>query len=186
MKIVELETARLLLRQWIEQDLPNFATLNSDPEVMEYFPALLSREESNAITEKCKSLIAEKGWGVWAVELKSSGEFIGFVGLHTPKPNLAFSPCVEISWRLHKKFWGSGYATEAAQEALSYAFNALNLNEVVSFTATTNSRSRSVMERLGFSNTHENFEHPDIQKGHSLSKHILYKITKKQWQESGL
>lgn len=85
--IAELETNRLLLRQWVGQDLPAFAALNSEPEVMEYFPALLSREESNAMAEKCKSLISEKGWGFWATELKISGRFIGFVGLHTPKPN---------------------------------------------------------------------------------------------------
>jgi len=186
MMIAELETDRLLLRQWVEQDSPIFAVLNSDPEVMEYFPALLSREESNAMAEKCKSLISERGWGLWAVELKSSGKFIGFVGLHTPKPNLSFSPCVEIGWRLLKEFWGKGYATEAAQEALVYAFNTLKLNEVVSFTTISNSRSRSVMGRLGFSNTHQNFEHPDIEKGHSLSAHVLYKITKQEWRENGL
>jgi RimJ/RimL family protein N-acetyltransferase len=181
--VAELETDRLFLRQWVKQDLPIFAALNSDPEVMEYFPTLLSREESNAMSEKCKSLIAERGWGFWAVEIKLSGKFIGFVGLHTPNPNLPFSPCVEVGWRLLKEFWGKGYAIEAAQESLTYAFNTLKLSEVVSFTTISNSRSRSVMERLGFSNAHQNFEHPDIQKGHSLSEHVLYKITKKEWQE---
>jgi ribosomal-protein-alanine N-acetyltransferase len=185
-KIAELETNRLLLRQWVENDLPIFAALNSDHEVMEYFPALLSIEESNEIAEKCKSLISERGWGFWAVELKSSGEFIGFVGLHIPKPNLPYSPCVEIGWRLIKKSWGNGYATEAGQEALDYAFNTLNLSEVVSFTTISNIRSRSVMKRLGFSNTHQNFEHPDIQKGHPLSEHVLYKISKQEWQKHGL
>ncbi len=153
---------------------------------MEYFPALLSIEESNAIAEKCKSLISERGWGFWAVQLKSTDEFIGFVGLHIPKSNLPFSPCVEIGWRLLRKFWGKGYATEAAAEALAYAFNTLKLSEVVSFTSVANFRSRSVMERLGLSNTHQNFEHPDIQKGHSLSEHVLYKITKQEWRENGL
>ena len=172
-----------MLRQWIEEDLPIFAALNSDPEIMKYFPALLSREESDAMATKCKSLIEERGWGVWAVELKSSNEFIGFVGLHTPKPNIPFSPCVEIAWRLHKKFWGNGYATEAAQQALSHAFNSLNLKEVVSFTTISNLRSRAVMERLGLTNTYRNFEHPDVPKGHPLSEHVLYKITKSEWQE---
>lgn len=93
---------------------------------------------------------------------------------------------MEIGWRLIKKSWGNGYATEAAQEALDYAFNTLNLSEVVSFTTISNIRSRSVMERLGFSNTRQNFEHPDIQKGHPLSEHVLYKITKQEWQKHGL
>ena len=182
MNISELKTERLLLRQWVGQDLPVFAELNSDPEAMEFFPALLSREESSAVAEKCQSLISERGWGFWAVELKSSGEFIGFVGLHIPKSNLPFSPCVEIGWRLLKKYWGKGYATEAAQASLVYAFNTLNLNEVVSFTTVSNRRSRSVMQRLGLSNTHQNFEHPDLDKGHPLSEHVLYKITKQAWQ----
>jgi ribosomal-protein-alanine N-acetyltransferase len=184
MQIAELKTDRLLLRQWVEQDLPVFALLNSDPEVMAYFPALLSREESDEVARKCKSLISERGWGFWAVELKSSGDFIGFVGLHIPKLNLPFSPCVEIGWRLRKTCWGNGYATEAAAEALNYAFDILKLDEVVSFTVISNFRSRSVMERLGFSNTHQNFEHPDIQKGHPLSEHALYKITRDEWQRA--
>ncbi len=184
--IAELETDRLLLRKWIEQDLAILAVLNSDPEVMKYLPALLSREESKAMAEKCKSLISERGWGFWAVEQKSSGKFIGFVGLHTSKSNLPFSPCVEIGWRLLKDCWGKGYATEAAQEALVFAFNTLKLKEVVSFTAISNSRSRSVMDRLGFSNTHQNFEHPGLKKSHLLSAHVLYKITKQEWRENGL
>mgnify|MGYP000042639662 CR=1 FL=1 len=183
MNISELKTERLLLRQWVDQDLSAFAELNSDPETMKFFPAVLSLEESNAMAEKCKSLISERGWGFWAVELKSSGEFIGLVGLHIPKPNFPFSPCVEIGWRLLKEHWGKGYAIEAAQESLVYAFNTLNLNEVVSFTTVSNRRSRSVMQRLGFSNTHQNFEHPDIEKDHLLSEHVLYKITKQEWQE---
>ena len=182
MNISELQTDRLLLRQWVDQDLSGFAELNSDQETMEFFPALLSREESNAVAEKCQSLISERGWGFWAVELKSSGEFMGLVGLHIPKPNLPFSPCVEIGWRLLKKYWGKGYATEAAQESLVYAFNTLNLNEVVSFTTVSNLRSRYVMQRLGFSNTHQNFEHPGINKDHPLSEHVLYKITRQEWQ----
>ena len=183
MNISELKTERLLLREWSDRDLSGFAELNSDPETMAFFPGQLSREESDAVAEKCQSLISKRGWGFWAVELKSSGEFMGFVGLHTPKPNLPFSPCVEIGWRLLKKYWGKGYATEAAQASLGYAFNTLNLNEVVSFTTVSNVRSRSVMQRLGFSNTHQNFEHPDIDKGHLLSEHVLYKITKQEWQK---
>jgi ribosomal-protein-alanine N-acetyltransferase len=186
MKIAELETERLLLRQWREQDLPVFAELNSDLEVMEYFPKPLNREESDAIAQKCESLISERGWGFWATEIKDSGEFIGFVGLHKPKATLPFSPCVEIGWRLLKKYWGNGYASEAAREALKYSFEILCLNEVVSFTTVSNFRSQAVMERLGLHNTHQNFEHPDLPKGHALSKHVLYKITKSEWQENDL
>jgi len=186
MKIAELETERLLLRQWKEQDFPVFAKLNSDLEVMEYFPKPLNREESDAIAQMCESFILERGWGFWATEIKESGKFIGFVGLHTPKATLPISPCVEIGWRLLKNYWGKGYASEAAREALKYSFEILRLNEVVSFTTVSNVRSQAVMERLGLRNTHQNFEHPDLPKGHVLSEHVLYKITKSEWQENGL
>ena len=183
MKITQLETDRLLLRQWKDQDFPIFAQLNSDPEVMAYFPKRLNREESDAMAYRYKALISERGWGFWALELKHSNEFIGFVGLHECKPVLPFFPCVEIGWRLIRRCWRNGYATEAAGESLRYAFEALGLGEVVSFTTVSNVRSRSVMERLGLKNTYQNFEHPNIPKGHALSEHVLYKITKANWQE---
>ena len=186
MKITELETDRLLLRQWKEQDFLVFAELNSSPEVMEYFPGLLSKEQSDAMALKCQSLISRRGWGFWATEIKRSGEFIGFVGLHKPSAALPFSPCVEIGWRVHKRYWGNGYATEAAAAGLRHSFEVLSLKEVVSFTTVANARSRSVMERLGLENVQQNFKHPDLHKGHALSEHVLYKMTRTQWQESGL
>ena len=186
MKITELETDRLLLRQWKKQDFLIFAELNSSPEVMEYFPGLLSKEQSDAMALKCQSLISRRGWGFWATEIKHSGEFIGFVGLHKPSAALPFSPCVEIGWRVHKRYWGNGYATEAAAAGLRHSFEVLSLKEVVSFTTVSNARSRSVMERLGLENVQQNFKHPDLHRGHVLSEHVLYKMTRTQWKESGL
>lgn len=183
MNLIELETQRVLLRQWKEQDFSAFATLNSDPTVMEFFPNLLSREQSDVMAQKCQSLIANRGWGLWACELKTSGEFIGFVGLHQPESNLPCSPCTEIGWRLHKHCWGKGYATEAARAALRFGFEGIFLNEIVSFTTVTNVRSRSVMERLGMVNTHNNFKHPKIPKNHPLSEHVLYKMPKSDWHK---
>ena len=174
--IHELETKRIKLRQWQEQDLPVFATLNADPQVMEYFPEPLSQEQSNKLARRCESLITQNGWGFWAVELKQSKEFIGFLGLHKPQSNLPFSPCVEIGWRLLKDHWGNGYATEASGVALRFAFNELALDEVVSYTTVSNTRSRAVMERLGFYDTKQNFAHPDLPKEHHLAEHVLYKI----------
>lgn len=158
----ELETPRLKLRQWQTADLEPFAELNADPRVMEFFPALLNRTESDAMAERIRSLIAQRGFGFWAVELKESGSFIGFVGLHIPAAELPFSPCVEIGWRLGFPYWGQGYATEAAREALRFAFAELNLPEIVSFTAVGNLRSRAVMERLAMRPQSETFPHPDI------------------------
>ena len=177
----ELETERLLLRQWKEGDLVAFRELNSDLLVMAYFPSVLNQQQSDAVADQCKGFISSRGWSFWAVELKDVREFIGFVGLHEPDSVFPFSPCVEIGWRLHKKFWGKGYATEAAKESLAYAFNELDLSEVVSFTTVSNFRSRAVMQKLGLKNSRQNFEHPDLPKDHPLSEHVLYKITKAEW-----
>ncbi len=186
MTITELETQRLKLRQWKPSDLPDFAKLNADPAVMEYFPSTLSETDSNAIAEKCRSLIIERGWSFWAVEEKSSNQFIGFVGLHTPKDSLPCAPCVEIGWRLSKRFWNRGYASEAAQSALAFAFEALRLEEVVSFTTVSNQRSKNVMKRIGMTNSHKNFHHPDLPDTHPLAEHVLYTITREQWQANRL
>jgi len=178
---LELETPRLTLRQWTEEDFSVFAELNADPLVMKYFPATLNESESNIMAARIQSLIAQRGWGFWAVEEKCSGRFIGFVGLHIPLPELPFSPCVETGWRLAREYWGKGYATEAAKMALNVAFGQLGMAEVYSFTAVANLRSRAVMERLGLVNTGENFGHPKIPIGHPLREHVLYRITGKQW-----
>lgn len=182
MNIVELETDRIKLRQWTRQDLPAFAELNADPAVMKYFPSVLTEELSNSLAEKCQSLIAERGWGFWAAELKSSGEFMGFIGLHTPKASLPFAPCVEVGWRLARRYWGCGYASEAARRALSFAFETLDLPEVVAFTAVRNARSRAVMERIGMVNALQNFDHPDVPISSSLCTHVLYKLRRDAWR----
>ena len=184
MDITELETDRLILRQWRKTDYPLFAELNADKEVMKYFPNPLSRQESDKFAEICASLISIRGWGLWAVEFKSTGTFIGFVGLHIPKDTLPFSPSVEIGWRLAKQYWGNGYATEAAARVLTFAFDTLNLNEVISFTSVDNYPSRSVMERIGLINTNQNFQHVDIPLEHKLAEHVLYKISKSEWGDN--
>jgi len=182
--MTELETERLRLRQWIAQDFPIFAHLNADPEVMAYFPAQLTQVQSDDLAKRCQAGISQRGWGLWAVELKTTQQFLGFVGLQTPNIPLVFSPCVEIGWRLAKPFWGFGYATEAASKALEFGFNDLHLTEIVSYTAVSNLRSRSVMERLGFANVHQNFEHPSIPKGHPLSEHVLCRLSQEQWYQN--
>lgn len=178
-----MKTERLKLRQWRDDDLPAFAALNADPEVMRYFPALLDTEQSDHMAQLCRDLIATRGWGLWAVEERASKRFIGFVGLHIPAHELPFSPCVEIGWRLAREFWGRGYATEAARCALSYAFEKLALDEVVAFTSVANLASRAVMERLGFTNTHSNFAHPALALDDPLSEHVLYTLSESTWRE---
>ncbi len=179
-----LQTDRLILRPWKEEDFIPFAQLCADTDVMEYFPHLLTFAESKSMGVRINSLIQERGWGFWAVEIPEQSTFIGFVGLHIPKDNLPFSPCVEIGWRLAKEYWGQGYATEAAKESLKYAFTKLNINEVVSFTSLVNRRSQAVMEKIGMFNTGNNFMHPDIELGHKLCEHVLFKITKQDWYKA--
>jgi RimJ/RimL family protein N-acetyltransferase len=177
-ELIEFDTERLRVRQWIEADREPFARLSSDPRVMEFLPNLLDRAASNAMVDRLQTLIAERGWGLWAVELKAEKQFIGFVGLHIPKVDLPFSPCVEIGWRLAFEYWGQGYATEAARAVLKVGFDRLLLTEIVSFTATINHRSRAVMERLGMERETETFEHPSLPLGHPLREHYLYRLSR--------
>lgn len=183
MKIFELKTQRLLLRQWKETDLHYFSDINSDPDVMEYYPSVLSKKESDAFADKIIALIEKNGWGFWAIENLFDNKFIGFVGLHKPDYELPVSPCIEIGWRLAKSSWGNGYATEAGHAAVKLAFEVLKLNEIYSFTSISNERSQAVMRRLQFSNTNNNFSHPMLPAESTLSQHVLYRLTKEQWDK---
>ncbi|RLP52343.1 MAG: N-acetyltransferase [Ketobacter sp.] len=171
-----METERLFLRNWIDDDLDKFANLNADPEVMEFFPNILTRQESDRLAQKIRQNIELNGWGPWAVELKSTGEFIGVVGLQESDKSLPFSPCVEVAWRLAKPYWGKGYASEAAKACLVYAKTVLKIREVVSFTAVKNVRSQAVMAKIGMHTEGYEFDHPDVPYSSQLCRHILYKI----------
>ena len=149
--------------------------MNADADVMRYYPAPWSREQSDAFAQRVLRLIDELGWGFWAVEERVSGRFIGFVGLHVPSDKLPFSPCVEVGWRLAKSYWGLGYATEAAQSAIAFGFQQLHLAELVAFTAITNLKSRAVMERLGMQFDFE-FDHPQVPVESVLRRHVLYRL----------
>jgi RimJ/RimL family protein N-acetyltransferase len=184
--IIEPGTARLKLRQWKQVDREPFARLNADPGVMEFYPRVLDRRQSDAMADRIESLIAEHGWGFWAVETRDGGEFIGMVGLHSPSKDLPCSPCVEIGWRLARPYWGKGYATEAATAALDTGFTTLGLERIVAFTSVQNRRSRAVMERLGMENTGNDFLHPHIRALSGLQLHCLYRITRDRWQRGNL
>jgi RimJ/RimL family protein N-acetyltransferase len=178
---IEFETPRLRLRQWQPADREPFAALNADPLVMAHFPASLTREESNALADHCERLIAQRGWGAWATEIKATREFIGIVGLHIPQEDLPLSPCVEILWRLAQKHWGRGFATEAARGVLRVGFEVLQLPEIVSFTVPANIRSRAVMERLDMQMDAATFEHPSLPRGHALRTHVSYRLSRELW-----
>jgi len=182
-RAIEFETPRLSLRQWRESDREPFAAMNADPAVMEFFPRPQSRAESDSSIDMWQAQFAERGWSNWAVEVRLTGEFIGFVGLSVPRRVLPFSPCVEIGWRLARASWRQGFATEAARAVLRVGFEQIGLGEVVSFTSVLNLRSRAVMERIGMCNTLRDFEHPGVSEGHPLRLHCLYRITREYWKE---
>lgn len=173
----ELHTGRLILRQWRAEDREPFARMNQDPVVMEHFPAMLSRAETDAMVDRIEAHFAEHGFGLWAAEIRDSGTFIGYIGLAVPRFEAAFTPCVEIGWRLAREHWGRGLATEGARAAVRCAFDDLGLREIVSFTVPANVRSRRVMEKIGM--THDpadDFEHPLLAEGHPMRRHVLYRL----------
>jgi RimJ/RimL family protein N-acetyltransferase len=175
---IELDTPRLRLRRWRDADLAPFAALNADPAVMEFFPSALSRGESDALAARIRASMAERGWGLWAVEVPGVSPFIGFVGLDVPGPHVPVSPCVEIGWRIATEHWGKGFASEAARAALAVGFERLALAEIVSFTAAANRRSRAVMERIGMRFAGETFEHPNVPVGSPLRSHVVYRLAR--------
>jgi RimJ/RimL family protein N-acetyltransferase len=144
---------------------------------MEYFPASLSRGESQRLADQLQSQIDQHGWGLWAVEIPGVAPFAGFIGLAIPRFHAPFMPCTEIGWRLEPGCWGHGYATEGARAVLAFGFHRLSLDEIVSFTTQTNHRSQRVMTRIGM--THDpadDFDHPSLPVGHALRRHVLYRI----------
>lgn len=183
----ELHTARLRLRDWTEADLAPFAQLNADPDVMRFMPATLTREVSDAMVARIRAHAGEHGFGLWAVEERERPGLIGFVGLMAPAfrvPSLpADATVVEVGWRLAKRAWGRGFATEAAEAALAYGFVDVGLPEIVSFTVQANERSWRVMHKLGMTHDpRDDFDHPRLAAGHPLQRHVLYRLARDDWR----
>ena len=174
----ELRTERLLLRRWLDSDRAPFARLNADPEVMRYLQGPRSRERSDASIALFERSFEDQGWGLWAVEVVEAGSFIGFVGLARSDFDATFTPAVEVGWRLARHAWGQGYATEASTAALRFGLGAAGIQDVMSWTASINRRSRLVMERLGLHHDADaDFEHPRVPVGDPLRPHVLYRLT---------
>ena len=170
---IHIETPRLLLREWEEADVAPFARMNADPRVMEYFPALLSLDETRRLYDRIRREFAECGFGLFAVQRVAEGDFIGFVGLHRIGFDADFTPGVEVGWRLSPAVWGRGYAPEAAAACLVHAREALGLERVYAFTALPNVRSQRVMRKIGMERVGE-FDHPSLPPAHPLARHVLY------------
>ncbi|HUI29421.1 MAG TPA: GNAT family N-acetyltransferase [Candidatus Acidoferrales bacterium] len=176
-----IETERLCIRRWTDADRIEFRKMNSDPQVMEYFPNSLKSEESDQFLERIVKNMDENGYGLWAVETKKDRGFIGFTGFNLTTFRSDFTPCVEIGWRLRKEAWGKGYATEGARACLRYGFDEFQFTEVYSFTSLLNWRSIKVMERIGMERVRE-FDHPNIKEGHRLRRHVLFRLFRSDYR----
>jgi ribosomal-protein-alanine N-acetyltransferase len=174
---MELRTERLLLRRWRDGDREPFAVLNADAEVMRHFPAVLDRGLSDRMVEVIEAGFDLNGYGLWALEVRDTGEFIGFTGLQWIPFEAHFTPALEVGWRLARPAWGHGYATEAAREAVRFAFAEAGIAELVSMTVPANVRSQAVMRRLGMvRDPADDFDHPRLPAGHPMRPHVLYRL----------
>jgi len=172
--VAEITTDRLILRGWREADLAPWAAMNADPEVRRYVGPLLTLEQAGAWALNYQDDLDRYGFGFWAVEIRTSGEFIGFTGLNTVDDQMPFSG-VELGWRLARPAWGHGYATEAGLAALRYGFGTMGLPEVLAVTMARNVRSQAVMRRIGMTtDPAEDFDDPDVGEG-PLRRHLVYR-----------
>ena len=183
--MTDLHTDRLILRHWRPEDLAPFAALNDDPAVMEHFPNHLTPDQSDAMVGRITTFLDEHGWGLWAVEVAQTGEFIGFTGLSVPRFEEHFTPCVEVGWRLARSSWGQGYATEAARASVAHGFGPVGLEEIVAMVVPDNARSQGVMRKLGMTRDEDaDFDHPLIPEGSPVRRHRLYRLGRADWATS--
>ena len=168
-----LRTERLLMRRWRESDREPFAVLNGDAEILKYFPSTLGRAASDALIDRIEACFEELGYGLWALEVTGSGQFIGFTGLNPMPDGVPGAGGIEVGWRLVRQAWHHGYATEAARAALTVAFDGAGLNEIWSMTAALNEPSQAVMRRLGLTEV-ARFDHPRVPQGSPLRPHVTY------------
>lgn len=174
--MTELRTERLLLRSWRDDDLQPWAALNADPEVREFFPEVLTAEQSRGSADAFQADLDARGWGWWALEVRDTGKFIGMAGLDPVEDDMAFTG-VEAGWRLARSAWGRGYATEAARAVLRYGFESLALPEILAITTATNLRSQAVMRRLGMTyDATLDFDDPEAPDG-PLRRNVVYRVT---------
>jgi RimJ/RimL family protein N-acetyltransferase len=170
------------MRRWLESDREPFAALNGDSETMRFFPETMDRAASDALVDRIESRFEEHGYGLWALEIAETGEFIGFTGLSPMPDDTPGAGGLEVGWRLAKQAWHHGYATEAANAALTVAFDGLGLDEIWSITSVLNEPSMAVMRRLGMSEA-ARFDHPRVPEGHTIRPHVAYRLTSAEFAD---
>jgi len=178
-----IETERLYLRTWQASDAKPYFDINQDQKVIEFLLGSMTMEAVNQFMNAKNQQQVERGFTLWATELKATRELIGYVGLNYTDWEAHFTPAVEVGWRLGSRYWGNGYATEGAKAALEFGFNTIGLNEIVSFTVPMNNRSLRVMEKIGLRyDPKDDFRHPKLALDHPLSQHVLYRLKKENYQ----
>lgn len=180
-----IETERLILRKFTSADADAFAAMNADPQVMRYFPGVMSRADSDGFLARLMEMSEQSDVSLYALEMRDTGKMIGFTGLSRPTYETPFTPCVEIGWRLIPSAWGKGLACEAARASLVFGFVDLGLAEIVSFTTVANQPSRKLMERLNMTrDPADDFDHPKLANDHPLVRHVLYRLSLEEWLAS--
>jgi len=172
------KSERLGFRNWINEDLNEFAKLNSEEEVMEYFPKILTKNEVGDLIEKLKNHFSKNGFTYYATEVLETKEFIGMIGLAFQEYKTKYTPAIDIGWRLKRKAWGKGYATEGAKRCLEYGFNELDINKIISVCTINNRKSENVMKKIGMIKIGQ-FNHPEMANHPEYEKHFCYEIIKK-------
>ena len=179
----QIVTDRLVMRRWQDSDRAPFAALNGDPETLKYFPATLDRAASDEFVDRIEERFEQQGFGLWALELTGTGQFIGYTGLNPLPDDVPGGGGMEVGWRLVKQAWHNGYATEAARAALGVAFDGAGLPDVWSMTAVLNEPSQAVMRRIGLTEV-ARFEHPRIPLGDPLRLHVMYRVARQNWAQA--
>lgn len=181
--IEPFETDRLIIRSWQKDDYAHFSRLNADPLIMEYMPRLLPPKDSDKLVKRFEAHMKKHGFGMYVLERKEDGAFVGTVGLSSVEIKVPFAPAVEIAWRLDYGFWRKGYASEAARAIIARGFEEHGLKEIVAFTVHDNARSTNLMEKLGMSRDKKgDFDYPGMRKDHPLGRFVLYRLKKKDYQ----
>lgn len=176
-------TERLRMRRWVAADLDPLVEMSNDERVMEHFPSLMTRAQCELMMSLVNQELEERGFGLWGLERRDTGAFIGYTGLHEVSFDTSFTPAIEVGWRLAYDAWGQGFATEAARRALEIGFQAHALPEIVSFTIPENVRSQAVMRRLGMRRDKAgDFDHPRHLDDDRIRRHILYRLTVGEWE----
>ena len=170
-----IRTPRLVMRRWREEDLGAYAEMNADPVVMRYFPSTLDRAASDGSVRRIEQLFDRQGFGLWALEVADTAQFIGFTGLNPMPAGVPGAGGMEVGWRLAQHAWHRGYATEAAVAAVDVGFSEIGLDEIWSMTAVLNEPSQAVMRRLGMT-PFAHFDHPNVPVGHPVRPHIVYRL----------